>query len=57
MTYTVIDMSTNAMFAINLFVTFFTAYYDDEGNLITCKKVCSIIYELYEPFRVLPGTI
>jgi hypothetical protein len=37
--YTVIDMVTNAMFALNIIVTFLSAFYDDEHNLITRHKV------------------
>ena len=37
--YTIIDMITNAMFALNILLTFFTAFYDDEHNLITSHKV------------------
>ena len=41
-TYTVIDMVTNSMFALNIIVTFLSAFYDDEHNLIAKHKVVLI---------------
>ena len=37
--YTVVDSITNSMFGLNIFLTFFTAYYNDEHDLITNHKV------------------
>lgn len=37
--YTVIDMVINTMFGFNIIVTFLSAIYDEEHNLITRHKV------------------
>ena len=37
--YTAIDMLINTMFGFNIIVTFLSAIYDEEHNLITRHKV------------------
>jgi len=39
--WVVIDWIVDALFLLDIFVNFFSAYFDQEDNLITNKKVIS----------------
>ena len=50
-TYTVIDLATNAMFTLNIIVTFLSAFYDEEHNLITKHKVGGYLFYSFRTLR------